>query len=57
MKQVMKVEMFGQVYAVYHKPGIKYEYKVCAIAGTKIWLDEFESFQEAAEDVLSRLYS
>ena len=59
MKQVMKVEMYGQIYAVYQKPGVQYEFKVYRpLAGRqKIYLDEFESFQEAMEYVVRKLYA
>lgn len=49
MKQVMKVNIFGECFVIKYSPGKDYEYSVWEVPGVggHIFIDSFESFQEA----------
>ena len=58
MKQVLKATHIGKTVAVYRneKWGM-YEYRICYLAGKKrIWVDECETFGEAAEEAIYLLH-
>ena len=59
MKRVMMVEQYGRKLVVEYHPGKDYEYREYDVTNPyrKYHLYSFESFQEAAEDVLYRLYN
>ena len=56
-KQVMKVEMFGMKVVVLHNETWDYEFRVAEVRkGKTYWVDEFDSFGEAAEQAIAHLY-
>ena len=55
-KKVAEIKMFGRVLMVFQREGWAYEFAVYEGAGTKIFIDEFESFQEAIDCMIKELY-
>lgn len=62
MKQVLKTNIFGRTLVIEWNEKWKYEYCLCEVKEiakglkSKEWIGEYESFQEALEEMIRQLY-